>query len=160
MLSVPVNHRGGIAYALVDDEDLDVALSYRWSMSNGYAKCTDHSTGRVMILHRLIMGLSYGDGLQVDHINREKLDNRRANLRVCTVGENRQNLDSYKGASVPYRGVSYCRQTGLWKARCKANGVVHWLGRHATPEAAAKAAAAGRALHLPFSVEALERKAS
>jgi hypothetical protein len=78
-------------------------------------------------MHRLISGLVHGDKRFVDHINRNKLDNRRSNLRILDSGfDGQQNLPSYKGSSSRYRGVS--RNGHKWRAYCRIKGKLHSLG--------------------------------
>lgn len=79
-----IGKRGVMAYAIIDDEDYDRVSKYKWHYSNGYAI---NSFGYRM--HRLIMMPPHD--LVVDHINHDKLDNRRKNLRVCTQLENSKN---------------------------------------------------------------------
>jgi len=71
--------------ALVDDADFDWLSRSKWHCSNdGYA------VSGVVVMHRLIMDAP--DGMEVDHIDRNKLNNRRSNLRVCTHAENMRNI--------------------------------------------------------------------
>lgn len=70
--------------AIIDDADYDRVSRYDWHYSNGYAV---NNFGYRM--HRLIM--SPPSHLVVDHINHDRLDNRRSNLRICTNFENSQN---------------------------------------------------------------------
>lgn len=74
---------------LVDKDDLEKATQYTWSLhSGGYARCMHK--GKTTYLHRVILGLNEEDK-EVDHINRNKLDNRKANLRVCEHWVNASN---------------------------------------------------------------------
>src|SRR3954468_19662775 len=88
MPNIPIHNRAGdqIALVLVDDADHADLTQHRWSLSDrGYAIRgikTKHGTEKVY-MHRWILGLERGDGLQADHINGHKLDNRRENLRVA-----------------------------------------------------------------------------
>lgn len=68
-------------------------------------------------LHRLVLGLEKGDPLEVDHINRDTLDNRRCNLRAVTHIENCQNRSAITYGASRYRGVDFHRVTGMWRAR-------------------------------------------
>lgn len=93
MATILLHDRKGkvVASALVDDEDFAALSEYHWCRhSRGYAK--RRVQGNVQILmHRQIMGDAPADGLEVDHINRCKLDNRRSNLRWVTRSENVRN---------------------------------------------------------------------
>lgn len=78
--------------AIIDIEDYKKVKDYRWSYCNGYFqtslsyKCISKTIG----LHRLIMD-SYEKNLVVDHINRNRLDNRKINLKIVTRSENALN---------------------------------------------------------------------
>lgn len=149
MIEIPLAH--GLGIALVDASDHELVAGRRWHLhAQGYA-CTGGGSSR-SLMHRLILNLAKGDGHSVDHINRDKLDNRRANLRICTHAENMQNLGA-KGGSSQYRGVSWDSKRQTWVADVSPEGKKKTLGRFATELDAAKAAARWRHEHLPFSVE-------
>lgn len=99
----------------VDPEDLNkVCLRYWGENTQGYIHSRD---GKKLIrLHRYILGLGESDKV-VDHINRNKLDNRRCNLRVCDHRENTKNLSVKKNNTSGYPGVSKNKATGKWRAR-------------------------------------------
>lgn len=93
---------------LVDEEDADWICQYRWRVTpNGYVvRGMRNKEGKYYLLrlHRQIMkrhGLlkyhDYFENLEVDHINHNKLDNRKSNLRVCTSAENKRNRSSKNG---------------------------------------------------------------
>ena len=89
--------------------------------------------GSTYLVHRIIYKLHNPDfdlksTLVVDHINRVRDDNRIENLRAVSKAANNRNRAECKG-------VSYCKQTGKWKAGL--NG--KWLGRHATEKEAINA---------------------
>jgi hypothetical protein len=91
--------------------------------------------------HRLIWMLAnrqhIPSGMDVDHINRHKLDNRPENLRLATTSQNRANTGKQRNNSTGYKGVYLDR--GRFRAKIKANGVQRFLGSYSTPEAAAAA---------------------
>src|SRR4051794_6479842 len=92
---IPLRRIGGqiFAEAIVDLEYAHLARM-RWYLDGrGYVS---HSVtrGPELKLHRVILGLIPRDGLEADHINRDKLDNRRANLRIVTTAQNAQNKPS------------------------------------------------------------------
>src|SRR4051794_15318456 len=88
-VAVPLHGRGVIrAYTLVDLADEPLMRGRRWHLMNtGYARA-NRSGGGMDYLHRLLFGLADGDEREVDHINLDKLDNRRGNLRLATRAEN------------------------------------------------------------------------
>jgi hypothetical protein len=90
--------------------------------------------------HRLAWLLVYGidpGPLEIDHINGDGLDNRIANLRLATRGENSSNSQRHFDTSSGIKGVQ--RNGSGYMARIKANGKVHYLGTFRTLEAAIEA---------------------
>jgi len=80
---------------------LDELLAYRWCVdSSGYAIA--RIDGRLQRLHKLVLD---SDG-HIDHINRDKLDNRRKNLRVCTPEQNARNKTKLPNKTSRFYGVS------------------------------------------------------
>lgn len=148
---VPLTNRRGdlVGLAAVDPDFLAEMRGHRWHLgSNGYAR--RNLNGKAILMHRVIVGLSPADGLQVDHINRNRLDNRRANLRIVTHQENHQNRG-------PTRGHKYCgvyfapkkNRTGRWRARIKVDGKLRHIGWFKTEEEAGRAAEAWSRENLP-----------
>ncbi|MMZ67947.1 hypothetical protein D1872_305870 [compost metagenome] len=80
--------------AIIDDEDFEKVSAYKWCYSStiGYAVSRKVVNGKrqPVLMHRLI--LDAPPGLVTDHINHDKLDNRKANLRLCTRHENNRNM--------------------------------------------------------------------
>lgn len=151
MKLIPVHDRSGIvAYAKVDDSDYADLASVRWSIGRGYAR--RNAGGRVELMHRRILGLTIGDGLHTDHVNGDPLDNQRENLRVVTHAQNMQNTTARTGATSRHRGV-YRKPNGKWCAGGRLNGREHYIGIFDSELDAARAAAAWRAEHLPFTNE-------
>jgi hypothetical protein len=76
-----------VTLAIVDADDYDRIARYNWSLRNGYARRLAMFGGkrRAVYMHREIVGATHGDGLQVEHRNGNKVDNRRANLLVRAV---------------------------------------------------------------------------
>lgn len=93
----------------------------------------------------------------LDHVNRVRTDNRLANLREVTRSQNLQNTTTVRSKVSGLRGVSFCKQTGRWKAQIGLNGKGKNLGRFDTPEqahAAYLAAAAVMHTHNPLVTNA------
>lgn len=85
--SIPQN----IPY-IIDKESYDLCKQYHWTTDmDGYAVATKQNIH--ISLHRLIMGCTKGDNKIVDHINRNKLDNRKSNLRFVSCRDNNLNRD-------------------------------------------------------------------
>jgi len=119
-------------FAIVDAADYDWLSSFKWHAHK--VKRTFYAARGIRLdgkqrqdrMHRVIMGA--GDDHIIDHINRDGLDNRRANLRLCTLSENARNTHSRKGASSAYIGVSWHKRSGKWLARLKVAGRDKYLG--------------------------------
>ena len=108
-------------YALIDDSDFELVskLVKRWRFNGNYVV----GGWPILAMHRVIMGAKKGQ--QVDHINRNKLDNRRGNLRFCTVAQNQMN--SRPRRDVP-KGVQWREDRKAWIVRIGLNGRNHWVG--------------------------------
>lgn len=122
--------------AIVDDADYDYLSQFRWNLSDrGYVRrCV--GSGKWLPIHRELTQVP--KDLEVDHINHDKLDNRRENLRVCTHAENVRNL--VRRGSSGFRGVQrVTTKTPTWYAHVSLNGKRHHLGSFATPHEAAAA---------------------
>lgn len=104
--------RGDVA--LVDDCDAAALVEHRWCLNAGYAsRVICNPRRRLVYMHRLIMQAPAG--LQVDHINGLRTDNRRANLRLCTHAENKRAYKKPSRGSSRYRGVSWNTREQKWK---------------------------------------------
>lgn len=116
---------------LLDKKDAWLLEKYKWYTSNrGYA-CSKKGDKPVIILHRLIMNCP--DSIQVDHINGDKLDNRRANLRLATRAQNQQNKLKCKGKYL--KGVT--KKKNRWQGQIGIEpGKREYLGSFLTEEEA------------------------
>lgn len=146
---IPLVNRKGevVAYALVDDAD-DTLTQWRWRMSEGYAVRT-LARGKVY-MHRQLLGIAPGDPIMADHRNRDRLDNRRANLRRATRAQQQQNLTSW-GAS-RFRGVCRHADGERWRAEVRIGGKRYYLGAFDSETEAAEAADALRLELMPFAL--------
>jgi hypothetical protein len=98
------------------------------------------------------MGLTWGDPRRPDHIDRNGLNNQRANLRIVTHAENQQNLAQVTGRGTsPYRGVSWDHTARLWQGQARLRGKNRFIGRYETQELARDAVVAWRRANMPFS---------
>lgn len=88
-------------------------------------------------MHRLILSLKSGE--ICDHINGDKLDNRKKNLRVCTSSQNLANRGSQKNSRSGIKGVTFYVRTGKWAANIAFNRKQTFLGYFLSKEEAASA---------------------
>lgn len=122
-------------YVMVDAEDFERLKDFKYQYgSHGYAHRS--LAGRPVLMHREILGAAPGE--LTDHINGDRLDNRRSNLRkTCYTGNNRNARGSRNNPS-GFKGVS--KLHGRWRARIDAPGKPGlWLGSFPTAAAAARA---------------------
>ena len=110
-------------YALVDDEDYDRVMEYNWNICNNYAE-----NNNMGYLHRFIMNPPYD--MVVDHIDHDKLNCRKYNLRVCSQQDNLKNSI----AKNKYKGVSWCKVKKKWRVSI----LYKHIGYYKTEEEAAK----------------------
>lgn len=93
--------------AIVDDKDFEELNKIKWQWSVGYARHPGYGAHKIrksILMHRLIMNAP--KGMDIDHINGNRLDNRRENLRVCTRAENNQHrTNKRKNKTSIYKGV-------------------------------------------------------
>lgn len=130
---------------MVDKEDYEKFSRYRWRMNkNGYVMSSFWEEGKVKTktLHRLIMEAP--KGFDVDHIDHNRLNNMKSNLRLTTRSENMMNMGAKvnKVGHSKYKGVSYLNREKLknkWTAFLKKDYVMYNLGYFATEEEAALA---------------------
>lgn len=118
---------------LVDEADHAMLSEFSWCVNKkGYAIAWDKRTRKVIRMHRFILGAQLG--ILVDHINFNKLDNTRANLRLCTAQENSMNRKPLN--KTKYKGVTWKKATKRWCASIKRSGHQKHLGYFATEEEA------------------------
>lgn len=114
-----------VGRTLIDTEDLDRVKNYKWRLNTwGYAE-TGHKQS--VLLQRLILN-TYDKNLIVDHINRNRLDNRKENLRIVNKSENAVNADLRTNNSSGVTGVSWNKNLGLWRAYINYNSKRYELG--------------------------------
>jgi len=103
-------------FAIVDDNDFGWLSRFSWCAyqtrsTNTVKFYAGRSKG--MFMHRLIMNPSKDQ--VIDHINRDSLDNRRSNLRICTKSKNSMNQAKTRGVS-KYKGVNWDKYAKAWRA--------------------------------------------
>lgn len=126
------------AEMLIDKEDALAFVGVSLFVgSNGYAKANAKHYGAERYVHRIVMNAGPDD--YVDHINGDKLDNRRRNLRLCTQSENMRNARMRKDNRTGFVGVRWDKQRQRWAAQISACNKMIPLGRFDTLEEAIEA---------------------
>ena len=124
---------GNIAYvpltqgyeAVIDAIDADIVGQKNWHAAPrgnqvyAVAKTTIDGKSANLYLHKLLTKRQ--DGLCVDHIDRNGLNNRRSNLRMVTTSQNLMNSVANRRSKSGIRGVSYCKKTKKWVATLRVN---------------------------------------
>ncbi len=119
--------------ARVDDEDFGWLSQWKWCLSSqGYAVRRlhlgggkQHQRGRIILMHREVLNLP--GSRYTDHIDRNKLNNQKANLRPCTQSQNSANALPRGGMS-KYKGVCWYKREKKWKAGIMMNRKAIYLG--------------------------------
>jgi hypothetical protein len=145
--------------AIVDDEDFDILSNFRWQAHKHhsgafYATRSSSRAGgkckRFIQMHRVIAGAP--DGLHVDHINGNPLDNRRSNLRFATNSENIRNANIPCTNTSGFKGVVFEPSRRSYRAIITVDGRKKHLGRFKTArEAGAAYDAAARSFFGDFA---------
>jgi len=130
--------------ALVDDADFPLVSQSRWQArpdrNTVYAsRGVRDGSGKTKTLYMHVALLDAGDGLVVDHINGNGLDNRRKNLRIATRGQNVHHSFTTVKNKHGFRGISFIERYQRWQVSMKTGGRNTYVGFYATAEEAARA---------------------
>lgn len=133
-------------YALVDDADYEWLNQWRWyyrhKKHTGYAarmsRTSDGLPRKAVIrMHRVIAGAQ--EGQDIDHWDGDGLNNQRTNLRVCTRSQNAINRRLQANSASGYKGVSWDRHAGKWRAQIMVQQGHKYLGIFSDKDDAARA---------------------
>lgn len=119
--------------ALIDSEDYARVSSKKWYAATlrderyVYA-FSGGGKAELFNMHRFVCGLGKGDKSQVDHINHNTLDNRRANLRLCSHGENQRHSRRQSNNRSGYKGVYWKPDHNRWLVEIRAEGKAIHIG--------------------------------
>ena len=104
--------------------------------SKGYL--TGRINSRLYKAHRVIWAMCRNAWplLEIDHINGVKVDNRLSNLRDISTSENARNRGANSNNTTGFKGVSFIRRHGKWRADIMLDRKPYYLGRFDTPEEA------------------------
>lgn len=146
-MELKIKHKDNYYTVLVDDEDTDLINAYRWHLSQKknnlylttkvYVEANGKQKRKTAYYARLVLGIVRREEW-VDHINRNTLDNRKANLRVCTAKENSRNRSLPKTNTTGAKGVRKITDNS-YRALIKVNQKSIHLGMFKTKEEASEA---------------------
>jgi len=125
------------AHAIVDTKNIRQLNVQRWNLTaqKGLQYARRYVGRKTIYMHREIMNAP--EGMQIDHINGNGLDNRVANLRLCTATQNQQNARKRKKTTSCFKGVSW--NNNRWRARICVNRKQIHIGRYKIEFEAAQA---------------------
>lgn len=117
----------------VDDELFEEINRYKWSFDQRYIyrkewllSVNGKQKYRKIYLHKFINQTP--KGFDTDHIDGDKLNNLRENLRSATRSQNNMNASKTKDTTSKYKGVFFDRRSGKWRAEIKINGKAKYIG--------------------------------
>lgn len=111
---------------IVDDDNYEYLMQWNWQIStHGYATRSSTRKEGALWMHRVI--LNTPRGLFTDHIDGNRLNNIRENLRVCTARQNRSNMKKHSGKS-KFKGVSFHKKANKFRSVICVNYKQHHLG--------------------------------
>lgn len=128
---------GGHPATIVDADAGAAVFARNWYLHSGKYAASGPRTSVRVFLHRLL--LQVPEGMFVDHINGDKLDNRRCNLRAATAHQNARNRANHQKTSSRFKGVYFHKHTRKWKGTIHVDGKHSHLGLFANEEDAARA---------------------
>jgi hypothetical protein len=126
-------------FALVDDSDYPYFIQFKYFYNGGYAARVlprDGKKQKQVKMHNEIMNPP--PGFQVDHVDGNRLNNQRSNLRNCTQTQNNRNRSMSRNNTSGYRGVCWNCGRGMWQATIRVLEKREFLGYFPVPEDAAR----------------------
>ena len=125
------------SFFIFDKSDYATLKKYTWRITCGYVAAAEKD--KTIFLHKLLLSESGDANMQGDHINQDKTDNRRCNLRAASHMENQWNRGLRKDSTSGYMGVCFSKSNGRYIAYINANKKRKYLGYHDNPVDAALA---------------------
>jgi len=131
--------------AIVDDADFEILIQKKWRTKfikgKFYAACdikSENGKFKTLLMHRYIIG-NINPKMHTDHINHNSLDNRKINLRICTLSENLKNRLINKKNRTGYKGLTFHKKSNKYKVEICSDKTRYHLGYFSEIKEAAKA---------------------
>jgi len=126
-------------FAIIDKDDFEKIKDYRWYSSGGnnkkYVMTSSFGNPRKKIqLHRVIMNVENDNSVEIDHIDRNPLNNKKSNLRICKHSENSRNTSIPKNNKSGFTGVFFTNSLKKWTAKIEYNKKQIVLGNYNNKE--------------------------
>lgn len=113
-------------FAIVDDADFEWLNQWKWCFNKGYAVRTIYLEKinrkwkiKKISMHRLIINTP--DSMETDHIDNNKLNNQRQNLRIATSSQNKFNMPKSPNNTSGYKGVNWSKDHKKWRVAMQIN---------------------------------------
>lgn len=121
-------------FAIIDAQDADYINQWKWTyLSSGYAFRRKYlgvvdgkEQSEYILMHRLLMDCP--EGYEVDHINHNRLDNRKSNLRIVTRAQNTHNAGIRSDNTSGHKNIYWYKAYKKWMVTVGANGKSHFIG--------------------------------
>ena len=132
-------------FATVDAEDYEYISQWKWYYSStGYAARSIHlgmfnckQKQKIIYMHRIIN--TTPEGMDTDHIDMDKLNNQKKNLRGCSRSQNNMNMKGNKNTSSKYRGVYWVKERKKWSVNICKDKYRRYIGSFTSEEKAGEA---------------------
>lgn len=128
------------SFSIVDTDIFEIYGKMKWWAKKG-RKDKLYAFNNIGYLHRLILKAKKGNF--VDHINGDTLDNRKCNLRICSIKENARNrgkqINNKSGYKGVYLSISKRQKTPMWRSQIQFNSILINIGCFKTKEEAYRA---------------------
>ena len=157
MITIPLVNRSGacVGSTIVDDADASCVAQYVWRLrttGSGMRYASRTENGQEIYLHGAVVG-KLPRAYTIDHVNRDGLDNRRANLRPATRAQNQQNRRVHWNSKSGVRGVCWDAAQGKWRVSVKQDGKRIYSARFVSLSEAADAARRARLMLFSHATE-------
>lgn len=142
MKTIFAKYKDQLFEVIVDDHLYNFLMQYSWRYDSRTRRATTSINNRAVPMHRLIYKHFIGPvpkGNVIDHINRNRLDNRIENLRLATASQNRMNSTKKRNSKNKYKGVAQDKGSRKWKAYIGYNKKQIHIGMFETEEEAYQA---------------------